>query len=685
MIKKYLSLLLAFGLLISVAVYLRILGLDWDQGQMLHPDERFLNMVQGSMHLESFFGNYFNTDISKMNPHNIGFGFYVYGTLPLFIVKIISEYWKEVPLHMFGRYLSVACDLFTVILVFLIANSINGRLSALLAMFFSVFSVLQIQHAHFGVVDSCATFFVTLAIYISLLISNYESRTLKFILSIIFGVVVGCAASTKINALLVCLTLIPALLLGLNHKKDFLINSVFSGLTAVVIFRVFQPYAFIGPDFLDIAINQKWLKNITELLNQARPTLGFPPAVQWYNRSRFFGLNNMIIWGMGTVSGIFCIVASLNYLFKIRVKKKLSILYVWILSGLIFYGLLPEIVSLRYLLPLYSCFYVILGCFLADYYFYNKKIGTILILLIALPTIWWSFAFSSIYQKQHTRVAASEWILKNLPSPISLSANHLYPISFKNTEIANDTKIPFQISNDIEVNSININLKETFTEDEMSVSIEGTHCGNISSRLDSLTLSIPYKCNLKKDYPYFLNIVTKNPIVLKQTNIAHESSWDDGLPLRVLGYDPYAGLYKGDLNFEMYWDDNIEKVNRFVSTLEQTDYFFITSNRQWGAIGRLAEEYRLPQLFYRKLANCKNNQNVFECYANLKESNKTGFGYELIKTFTSNPEFLGFTINDQYAEEAFTVYDHPKVLIFKNQKKLPAVELKKEFISISLE
>ncbi|MER3405202.1 MAG: hypothetical protein C4289_08595, partial [Chloroflexota bacterium] len=40
-------------------------------------------------------------------------------------------------------------------------------------------------------------------------------------------------------------------------------------------------------------------------------------------------------------------------------------------------------------------------------------------------------------------------------------------------------------------------------------------------------------------------------------------------------------------------------------------------------------------------------------------------GFELVKTFTSRPRFLGIELNDDSAEEAFTVYDHPKVLIFR--------------------
>ena len=40
-------------------------------------------------------------------------------------------------------------------------------------------------------------------------------------------------------------------------------------------------------------------------------------------------------------------------------------------------------------------------------------------------------------------------------------------------------------------------------------------------------------------------------------------------------------------------------------------------------------------------------------------------GFELVEIFQSDPTFGPFKVNDQFAEEAFTVYDHPKVLIFR--------------------
>jgi hypothetical protein len=82
----------------------------------------------------------------------------------------------------------------------------------------------------------------------------------------------------------------------------------------------------------------------------------------------------------------------------------------------------------------------------------------------------------------------------------------------------------------------------------------------------------------------------------------HESSWDDAIPYPVDGFSPYSesgGIYRGDLNFEMYWPDDQNKLERFETTLDLADYIFITSNRQWGTTTRVPERYLLTTFYYQ--------------------------------------------------------------------------------------
>ena len=120
--KKFTKLGFTFLILyiIAVGAYLRLVGLDWDEEQHLHPDERFLTMVESSIAPVESLGDYFNTAESSLNPHNRGHGFFVYGTLPIFIVRYVAEWMGETgygQVYLIGRALSALADLGVIALV----------------------------------------------------------------------------------------------------------------------------------------------------------------------------------------------------------------------------------------------------------------------------------------------------------------------------------------------------------------------------------------------------------------------------------------------------------------------------------------------------------------------------------------------------------------------------------------
>jgi YYY domain-containing protein len=185
----------------------------------------------------------------------------------------------------------------------------------------------------------------------------------------------------------------------------------------------------------------------------------------------------------------------------------------------------------------------------------------------------------------------------------------------------------------------------------------------------SFWINLEQPVTLSEDTRYLLRFSLpegSGALTLAGTAPANESSWDDGLPLRIDGFDPYGGIYQSGLNFEMYWDDNEEKYDRFVTTLDQADYVLISSSRQWGTTTRIPERYPLTTEYYRHLIGCPLEQTIEECYTVAELDTYQGdLGFDLVKIFVSNPSVGPFDINDQFAEEAFTVYDHPKVFVFK--------------------
>lgn len=82
----------------------------------------------------------------------------------------------------------------------------------------------------------------------------------------------------------------------------------------------------------------------------------------------------------------------------------------------------------------------------------------------------------------------------------------------------------------------------------------------------------------------------------------------------------------------------------------------------------MPERYPLTTVYYRNLLGCPEETSILWCYSVAQPGMFEGkLGFELVAVFQSDPNLGSLRFNTQFAEEAFTVYDHPKVLIFKKQ------------------
>ena len=70
-----------------------------------------------------------------------------------------------------------------------------------------------------------------------------------------------------------------------NREDKFKVGSVilkvgFAGAISFLTFRVLQPYAFAGPGFFNLAINQDWWMGLRNLQTMSTGEVDFPPALQ---------------------------------------------------------------------------------------------------------------------------------------------------------------------------------------------------------------------------------------------------------------------------------------------------------------------------------------------------------------------------------------------------------------------
>ncbi len=535
--------------ILILGLVLRLTGVNWDEGQHLNPDERFLTMVLSEMKWPGI-KEFLNTSTSTYNPVNVGYSFFVYGTFPLFLNKAFAGLFQlgdYMGYLIVGRILSALFDSATILLVYLLGKKLvekRSEMAGVLAAFIYAVAVIPIQNSHFFIVDTFGNFFGVLVIYI--LISLVDKFSAKK--AIVLGISLGLALASKLSMILI----IPAVVIGffvigiqlINiDKRSFMKAFGFSCLAAVssfLIFRVAMPYAFQENTLF--SFESRFLLNNKTVTEMIKGKTDFPPSIQWAGTDFIWPIQELAIWGWGLPMG-FLMAFGLGW---IMVKSVKEVKWKWII--VITALVVPFVYSAnlvgkpqRYFLGAYPLLSII-ASYLVVYHFDRKLIKAISLLIIVISLVW-GVSFVSIYRHPHTRVEASRWMYE---------------------AIEPGSRIGWEL-------------------------------------------------------------------------------WDDPLPLLVDGKN--GGILPG-VEMGLYDPDDERKLEEIIYDLRRADYISLSSNRLYGAIPKMPQRYPLASLYYKLLFEEK-------------------LGFVKVAEFTSYPGIWRFRIDDDFAEETFTVYDHPKVIIFK--------------------
>ncbi|MBT3240454.1 MAG: hypothetical protein HON98_01035 [Chloroflexi bacterium] len=466
-------------ILLIVAGFYRLVGLGWDADQHVHPDELFLTNVESAIIPVDNFLDYWDTEVSTLNPHNVGHGFFVYGTLPIFLVRYLAEAVGQTSygeIVLVGRQVSAIFDLGVVLLVYLAASRLYDKRVGLIASIFSAFTVLQIQASHFFTVDTAMNFFTFLCIYLAILIIKGGDDKKPFELStfIWFGIALGLAVSSKVQTGVVA-GMLPLAVFIRIYKLDKLERisqawiamtyMIYAALASLLIFRIFQPYAFSGPGFFGIKPNGKWAANIKYLISQASGDIDWPPSTQWARRPIWFSGQNLVLWGLGLPMGIAAWAGFLWAGWRMLQKEWQQHLLLW--GWVAFYFTWQSLAfnpTMRYQMPIYPALAVFAGWFVIRFWDvakFNqswkpclkrsvKTLAAVVGTISVVGTILYATAFIEIYKQPHSRVAISEWIYENIPGPFTISYDNdqggfTQPIPFAYDFLIN-TERPYQSS-----------------------------------------------------------------------------------------------------------------------------------------------------------------------------------------------------------------------------------------------
>jgi uncharacterized membrane protein/4-amino-4-deoxy-L-arabinose transferase-like glycosyltransferase len=544
-------------LVLALGALFRLTGLNWDANQHLHPDERFLTMVVAAERWPSSVRDYLDETRSPLNPRNVGFAYFAYGTLPTTLVRGagtllgISDLDR---LALVGRSLSAIADLGSVLLLFLVALRLyeDVRIALLGSLLFAS-SVLPIQHAHFFVVDPYAVLFVMASMWA--LVHGPEWGSRAYVAS---GIFLGLGLACKLSVATFAVVIAAAAWadgerrpvdrdLWLHRLTVWGWREALAGVAALVALRVAQPDAFAGSWLFDLVPSRRWLADLVETRHLLNGDIDFPPGIQWANRTPlWFPWKNLVVWGMGPFLGVAAWAGWSLAAWRLvaRGDRRQLIPVLWVAVGFLQVGT-QFVMAGRYLLPIYPSLALLAAWLLVGLLDrpHLRRVAFGAGALTVAATLAWAVAFTAIYRRPNTRVAASRWIYQNVPAGSRLATEH----------------------------------------------------------------------------------------------------WDDRLPLRLgsLRPDRYPSVEL--TNFD---DDTPEKLASLVDKLDAADYVILSSNRLSASIPRLPMRYPMTTKYYHLLLSGE-------------------LGFRRVGEFTSYPRLGRLQFPDQSAEEAFSVYDHPRVEIFQ--------------------
>ncbi len=699
--------------LLAVALALRLYGIDWDDGHGFHPDERSFYMRAGDMlclltagpdadgpycsaaHLRSLLaGDQFqgiepglpdletvlSAERSPLNPRWFPLGSALIYALVL-LRTLLEPFvdWGVMELRFAGRTLAGLADVGSVWLLYLIGRRMYGRWTGILAAGLTTFAVIHIQHAHFYRPEPFTVLASLGALWAMLrFIDSGRARD-----GALLGVLVGLAMAPKVS---VAPILAPLVLTFLWVAKDraqrewaqlspgdiarVVPVAALAGVAALATFFITTPYAFL--DFAN------FIGDIREQAGMAGEAGRFPFTWQYADTPVFlYQIRQTAVWGLGLPLGIVAWVAApVTAWFAWRggiTQRSDLLLLAWAVPALVFLELF-EVKFLRYVFPLMP-FYILMAArmlvafviwarnrrravagsaepppddapFSEEWHATPPTVGDDLIFDEPLfgdepfPDAPYSEEWHATPPLAGATVAANT--ARQTPSPVvdsaawrsrwngvgSLINRYAYPISVATVAIVLMATVLYAIA---------------------FVGVYGrTHTAIAAS--DWINNNVPRNASI----------------------INGGSYWDEQIP-NLRGYDVWT--------FPAYHPDrDLNKIPELIERLADADYVTFYSNRAYGSVARLPDEFPQSSTFYRLLFS-------------------GDLGYQMERAFTSYPTLAGVHLRDDpygraglatppiapggdggqpdgivinlgYADENVIGYDHPQVLIFRNVERL---------------
>ena len=573
-----------------------------------------------------------NADESPWNPR-----WFPYGSFPLYLLKGVQLVYElgtaeELSdLRISGRTISALADVATVMVVYLLGSRMYDRRTGLLASLLIALAVIHIQLSHFFAVDTLLALFTVAGVYFMYRVAM-EGRLRD---SVLAGTFVGLGLATKVSLGPLIATYVIAHLMyatslsggpsaaiaELSRRWRPAVKGVLIGAGAsLLVLFIAEPYAFLDASrfFGDAAEQSEMVRRIRD----------YPYTRQYVDTTPYlYQVRQLATWGLG-----------------------------WPLGLLAWAGLASA--SLRGMRLRYGFPYLAIGLGLpiAVLLVSTGFVAIFLAVGVALTALMATLPIRS--QDSRMDVLVLSWVVPSLLITGALEVKflrYLLPITPFLLLFASRTFFALWDSAKRSDSTLGHALRPWLAAS--LVLVVG------ASAFYALSyLSIYREPHTAVRAAEWINRnVPEGSAILKE-------HWDEGLPnLQAFRYGTR------EMELQMYDPDTPGKVKLVAQRLAEADYLVLFSNRLYGTIPRLPERYPASSVYYSLLFSGQ-------------------LGYDLVHSESTYPELLGLGFVDEtfgrpgiaepaaarpvrtsrlslnlgFADESFSVYDHPKVLIFEN-------------------
>jgi len=588
-------------LIIALGAFLRFYGINWDQGHHLHPDERAIVMFTTPLQFPKSLDEFLSPQ-SPWNPH-----FFAYGNFPLYLLKATASLLANFdPLYLSYEKINLVGR----------AISAIADIGTLILIYFLAKKLsnqtVGLLAAFFYAISvfpiQAAHFYavdalLTFFIILTLyqLVRFYEKPSIKN--SILAGIFFGLSLATKISAIPLVIAVVTAIVI------DFVL---------LVIKQPHKPHIWFPhlPRFLKRLILDGVIITIFTIITFA--------ILQPYAIIDFQEFWRQSMQQRQMTYDAFTFPYTLQYVGKIPYLYELKNIFLW--------GQGPILATFSFLGTIYISVIAIIKLYSSSEKrsdesrsFSSRQARTIILLCF----FWIYFLVVGNFA-----VAFMRYMLP------------LYPLLSLFAAVFFNRLLSFRAS----AASRGISHNSLW-------GMRSLHALRLVGMTVIIILILVWPIS-------FMHIYTKpNTRVLASqwiyqnippNKIIAREHWDDGMPIG-------GNIFYQTLELPIYEMQNPLRENQIYQMVQRADYIILASNRLYAPLQRISkncQKWNLPE------DRCSHNANRY--YERLFSGE---LGYKKVAEFSVFPKLeirnLKLEIDDSSADESFTVYDHPKVIIFE--------------------